>query len=295
MPKDLFILKTRVACTLAPKKIHWLFRRALSLPISGILACSMLTGYAQPMAKLSPETLDGFNRYVKTTEASLQKRWDRKMPALWLYDDPGNRARALNGEVVIERLSNNPSSAIAGGIIHDWVGAMFIPGVSMEAVLDVLQDFNRHKQIYPEVVDSKLIKRDGNTYWSYLRLKKQKILTVVLDTEYEANYLQIEPNLWLCRSYSQKIAEVSEPETKDERDLPPGEDHGFLWRLNAYWQLEKVNDGVFVECRAVSLTRDVPSFVSWIINPIINDLPGDSLKGTLEASRKAVQASQTPK
>ena len=255
----------------------------------------MLTASAQPLAKLNPETVDGFNRYVKTTEESLQKRWDRKMPALWLYDDPGNRARALNGEIVIERLSNNPSAAVAGGIIHDWVGAMFIPRVSMADVLDVLQDFNRHKQIYPEVVDSKLIKRDGNTYWSYLRLKKQKIVTVVLDSEYKADYLQIEPNRWLCRSYSQRIAEVSEPETKNERDLPPGEDHGFLWRLNAYWQLEKVNDGVFVECRALSLTRDVPAFVSWIINPIINDLPGDSLKGTLEASRKAIQVSKTLK
>jgi hypothetical protein len=270
-------------------------RHSLSLPITAILAGTMLTANAQTMAKLKPETIEGFNRYVKITEASLQKRVDRKMPALWLYDDPGNRARALNGEIVIERLSNNPVSSGAGGIIHDWIGAMFIPGVSMEAVLNVLQDFNRHKQIYPEVIDSRLIKRDGNTYWSFLRLKKQRILTVVLNTEHQANYLQIEPNRWLCRSYSQKITEVSEPDTKNERDLPPGEDHGFLWRLNAYWQLEKTDDGVFVECRALSLTRDVPSIVSWIINPIINDLPGDSLKGTLEASRKAVEASKTPK
>jgi L-rhamnose mutarotase len=247
------------------------------------------------MAQLKPETLEGFNRYVKTTEALLQKRNDREIPPLWLYDDPGNRARALNGEIVTERLNNNSVAPVVGGIIHDWVGAMFIPGVTMEAVLNVLQDFNRHKQIYPEVIDSRLIKREGNTYRSYLRLKKQKILTVVLDTEHEASYLQIEPNRWFCRSYSQKIAEVSEPETKNERDLPPGEDHGFLWRLNAYWQLEKVKDGVFVECRALSLTRDVPSLVSWIINPIINDLPGDSLRGTLEASRKAVQNSRAPK
>jgi hypothetical protein len=295
MPEDLPVTMTRVSCTFVSMMIQWLFRHALSLPILGILACTMLTAYAQPLAKLKPEAIEGFNRYVKATEASLQKRWDRNMPALWLYDDPGNRTRALNGEIVIERLNNNSVTPVDGGIIHDWVGAMFIPGVSMEAVLDVLQDFNRHKQIYPEVIDSRLIKRDGNTYWSYLRLKKQKILTVVLDTEYEAYYLQIEPNRWLCRSYSQKITEVSEPETKNERDLPPGEDHGFLWRLNAYWQLEKVKDGVFVECRALSLTRDVPSFVSWIINPIINDLPGDSLQGTLEASRKAVLTSKAHK
>ncbi len=254
-----------------------------------MVTCSSLTINAQSTVKLKPETVDGFNRYVKTVEASLQQRWEKKLPTLWLYDNPENRGRVLHGEIVTERLSTPQSATVIGGIIHDWVGALFIPGVSMEAVLNVLQDFNRHKQIYPEVIDSKLIKREGNTYWSYLRLRKQKIITVVLDTEYQATYSQIEPNRWLCRSYSRKIAEVSAPETNNERELSPGEDHGFLWRLNAYWQIEKVKEGVFVECRALSLTRDVPSYVGWLINPIINELPGESLKGTLEASRNAIQ------
>jgi hypothetical protein len=147
-PKGLSILMTRISCGVAPTGKHWLMRRSLSLSISGILACSMLTAQAQPMAKLKPETLEGFNRYVKTTEASLQKRRDRKMPALWLYDDPGNRARALNGEIVIERLSNNSDTPVAGGIIHDWV-AMFILGPDGSRAR-CLQDFNRHKQIYPK-------------------------------------------------------------------------------------------------------------------------------------------------
>ena len=267
-----------------------LLRIAQILGISGFLACSVLTAIAQPIAKLKPETIEGFNRYVKTTEESLQKRWERKMPTLWLYDNLANRERTIHGEIVTERLNNNQMTAVPGGLVHDWVGAMFIPGATLDALLDVLQDFNQHKQIYPDVIDSKLIKRNGNTYWSYLRLKKQKILTVVLDTEHEANYLQLDLNRWLCRSYSRKIAEVSEPGTQNERELPPGEDHGFLWRLYVYWQLEKANRGVFVECRALSLTRDVPSLVSWIVNPIINELPGESLKSTLEATRKAVQA-----
>lgn len=268
----------------------------MQVPVILVLFASFVsTAVAQPIARLKPETLEGFNRYVKIAEESLKKRWEKQIPALWLYENQDNRTRAIQGEIVTERLSDHQMSPLPGGLIHDWVGAMFIPGTTLDALLDVLQDFNRHKQIYPEVIDSRLIKRDGDTYWCYLQLRKQKILTVVLATEHEVNYIRLDPNRWLCRSYSRRIAEITEPGTQNERELPPGEDHGFLWRLNVYWQLEKVNKGVFVECRALSLTRDVPAFVSWIINPIINELPGESLKNTLEATRKAVQAGKISK
>ncbi|MFN8006450.1 MAG: hypothetical protein U0V70_05385 [Terriglobia bacterium] len=263
---------------------------SLRLGVIATALCFNLTASAQAIAKLRPETLASFNDYVKSAESSIQLRIEKKIPALWLYENPENRARALQGKIVTERLNTPQTGAVAGGMIHDWIAGMFIPGASIGEVLQVLQDFNRHKQIYPEVIDSKLIKRDGNTYLSYLRLKKEKIITVVLDTEHEATYLQVEPNRWVCRSYSRKIAEVNAPDTSDEKELPPGEDHGFLWRLNAYWQLQQVSEGVFLECRAVSLTRDVPTMLAWLINPIISDLPGESLRGTLEASRAAIQA-----
>ena len=36
------------------------------------------------------------------------------------------------------------------------------------------------------------------------------------------------------------------------------------------------------------MTRDVPSALAWIIEPIILKLPRDSLKATLEATRRAL-------
>jgi hypothetical protein len=48
------------------------------------------------------------------------------------------------------------------------------------------------------------------------------------------------------------------------------------------------DDGVDVECRAISLTRDVPRGLGWIIDPIVKKLPKESLVSTLEATRKAL-------
>ena len=51
---------------------------------------------------------------------------------------------------------------------------------------------------------------------------------------------------------------------------------------------EEGEGGAYVECRAISLTRDVPTGLGWIIAPIIQKLPGESLIHTLEATRQAI-------
>ena len=72
--------------------------------------------------------------------------------------------------------------------------------------------------------------------------------------------------------------------------LPPDTGYGFLWRLYSYWKFQERDSGVYIECRAISLTRDVPLGLGWIIEPIIQKLPQESLIKTLEATRQALNA-----
>ena len=74
----------------------------------------------------------------------------------------------------------------------------------------------------------------------------------------------------------------------DERKLPPGTGHGFLWKLDSYWRFEERDGGVYLECQAVSLTRDVPAGLGWLIDPIVRNLPRESLVNTLRATRTAL-------
>jgi hypothetical protein len=55
-------------------------------------------------------------------------------------------------------------------------------------------------------------------------------------------------------------------------------------------RFEERDAGVVVECRAISLTRDVPLGLGWAIEPIIKKLPKKSLINTLEATRQALHA-----
>ena len=168
---------------------------------------------------------------------------------------------------------------------------VFVPGPTGEAALALVQDYENHKEIYkPDVLGSKLISHDGNDFKIFLRLLKKKIITVVLDTDHDVHYQSLDSKRWFCRSYTTRIAEVEDPGTPKERVLQPDTGYGFLWRLYSYWRFQEKDGGVYVECRAISLTRDIPLGLGWIIEPIIRKLPRESLINTLKATRAALRA-----
>ncbi len=244
---------------------------------------------AQPRVKLNPETLEAFESFVEESERLLEKRLGGELPFLWTDDDPGRREMLRNGEILIETPAGIPD--IKGGLLHVWLGAMFVPEATGPRVLVVLQDYDRHQDWYPEVVDSKLLGSDGDTLSGYQRLLKKKVLTAVLNTRHEARYRQVSEGRWAGSSRSTRIAEVENAGKKGERELPVGEDSGFLWRLHVYWSIEEAEGGAFVECLTVSLSRQVPWGLGWMIKPIVTSLPRESLEGTLQATRLAVRGS----
>ncbi len=249
-------------------------------------------------AELKQETLDAFKKYVEAAEANMQLRVRGDKPFLLVDAQPEKRKEVLTGQVPIEHLNELPEFDVPDGMIHDWVGSVFIPATPGQ-VLEVLRDYDHHKDIYPEVIDSRTIESSPDKLTGYLRLKKKKVITVVLDTEHEVFYQQLPEGRWYIHSYSTRINEISDFGEKTQKILPAGEGHGFLWELYAYWFLEPMEGGTIAECRAISLTRDIPFGLGWIIKPFVTALPRESLTQTLAATRDAVikreQATSSPK
>ena len=84
---------------------------------------------------------------------------------------------------------------------------------------------------------------------------------------------------------ARRLREVKDAGKPNERELPPGTGDGYLWRLYSYWRYEERDGGTWVECQAISLTRDVPTGLGWLIDPIIRTLPRESLANTLRETR----------
>jgi hypothetical protein len=239
--------------------------------------------------QLNPKTLEAFAAYIRNTEREMEKSLHIPESFLWSQHAPGRTQLVDQGQVVAQFSSGQGPVKVSDGLIHDWITAAWIPDSNIRKILAVIQDYDNHKNTYkPEVTDSKLIRRDGNDFQVYLRLLKKKIITVVLDTDHEVHYCPVDQVRWVCRSYTTRIAEVENAGKPDERVLEADFGYGFLWRLYSYWRFEERNAGVVVECRAISLTRDVPFGLGWAVEPIIQKLPRESLIKTLEATRQAL-------
>lgn len=251
-----------------------------------------MPGGAKPTV-LRPETLKAFTAYVRAAEAKMEKSISDGSAFLWPDADAERSRQVSEGRIVAEFWSGQGPAKVPKGLIHDWIGAAYVPATTLKETLALIQDYDNHKNIYkPEVIDSKLITRRGDDFQIYLRLLKKKILTVVLDTDHEVHYRSLEATRWDCRSRATRIAEVENAGSDKEKVLAPDTGYGFLWRLSTYWRFEERDGGVYAECRAISLSRDVPLGLGWIIEPIIQKLPKESLINTLAATRQALQAAK---
>jgi hypothetical protein len=240
--------------------------------------------------QLKPETLLAFTRYIGDAEAAMDQTLDQ--PFLWSDRTPERARQVRQGAAIAELWSGKRPVKVPDGLIHDWIGAACIPDTSLKKTLALIEDYDNHKNIYkPDVIDSKLISRRGDDFQIYLRLLKKKIITVILDTDHDVHYFSLDALRWCCYSRTTRISEVDDAGKPSEKIRPPDTGYGFLWRLNSYWRFQQRDGGVYVECRAISLTRDVPKGFGWMIEPIIEKLPRESLKATLEATRRALRVS----
>ena len=227
---------------------------------------------AQLIVKLSPESDRAFDAYIKTTESQLDWR--------------PHVALDKNSTVKIIPAAPNPTIDLPGVIIHDWTAAILIPGASLEKALTVLQSYDDYKKIYaPQVTESKLYSHQGNHWISYLKLyKRAGLLPAIFETEYDVEYRNLDRTRWAVLSRSTKVAEIDGGQV-----LPVGTGHGYLWRLNANWLVEQRPTGLYLECRAISMSRDIPLGLAWAIKPMVITLPRDSLQQTLDATARALR------
>jgi hypothetical protein len=241
-----------------------------------------------------------FNRYVAAAEAQIDEQLSRGQPYLWVEGLPPARRDAAEaqlqaGQVVIQRLDatgkSDPGKPISApdGMIHHWIGTVFIPGATLAQTLSLEEDYDHQQEYFhPDVMRSRILRHDGNDFTIELRLYKKKVITSVLDTEHQVHYAFVDATHAWSRSRTIRIQEVDRAGEPDESLEPEGRDRGLLWRMNTYWRFEQKDGGTYVECQSISLTRDIPTGLGWLIGPYVNSVPRESLTSTLETTRAAV-------
>jgi hypothetical protein len=267
-----------------------------------LLFLSALTGTSARAAQLKPETDAAFQHYVSVTEAQMDDdvRLNRFLVIDRLPDLQRKQAydQLQQGEVYIEELhtrENQHPIHIPSGLIHHWVGVIFVPNSTASQVEAVLHDYDDEAEIYkPDIRKAKLIEQNGDDSKIYLQFYSRTIVTVVLNAYFTVVEKQLGAKRIQSVSRSTRVAEVANWDGPDEHERPDGGDHGYMWRLNSYWRIEEKDGGAYVENESITLTRTVPPLLEWLIGPLTKSIPHDVLVHTLTNTRKAVVKAETP-
>lgn len=257
------------------------------------MAALLLWGAAcLPAAHVTPAAERAFDAYA----GNLERRLDEQHAGADTYlavlgaegPTPAEAERRLgSGALRIEPV-NGGTWAVPGALMHHWRAATFVPGVTSSEMLALLRDLNHLSRYYaPQIVSSRALAGKGT---SLIRFKKQRVVTVVLDAEFQGSNGLIDNVRGYSLSRSTHVWQVEDAGTTHEHRRPEGDDDGFLWRLNSYWSFLQTPDGLLIECEAVSLTRDIPLGLGWLISPIIESLPRESLEFTLKQTKNALIA-----
>jgi hypothetical protein len=285
-----------------------LFRRHLYLAfvflfvflfVWGLIPGLLGLGLQARAADLKQKTTDAFNRYVAVTEARMAG--ELKPGGAFLFADrPASSEemrdafnRLKHGEILVERQEtklDGKEVEVPDGMVHHWVGIVFIPGATMEQTLAVVKDYDRRGETFrPEVIAAHVITRQGDDYRVFMRLYERRFTTVVFNTEYAIHWGRVDAAKQYSHSVSVRVAEVKDPNHPDGAEVPVGHGNGYLWRLNSYWRFDERDGGVYIQCEALSLTRDIPFGLAWLIKPLVTKIPKQSLDRVLGRTRELVQ------
>jgi hypothetical protein len=238
-------------------------------------------------ADLTSRALVGWAEYVNATEA--RRALERPRPAKFMAIEfagsgAADRRAILAGGLVVRRAPESTRGGraidISDALVHHWIGAVFVPGISLDALLAWLKEGPPPQA---DVLKASVLARHGDEMKVYLRLRRTKIVTVIYDTEHTVRFTRVDGTRASSTSVATKIVEIDQAGTSKERALPAGRDSGYLWRLNAYWRYESVDGGVLVECESLTLSRRVPFGLQTVASPIISSTARESMEAALRA------------
>lgn len=223
-------------------------------PAGLLLVVFALTGVTVSAIEISPDTTAAWNRYVATAVSHLHEGAGASCPAV-----PSGRAIDIDG-----------------GTVHHWKGATVVRGTTVDKVVYSLM----RRGIPPpqdDVLESRVLGRNGNSMRVYLKLARSAIVTVVYHTEHDVTFTRYSAVHATSRSVSTRIVEAD------------GNDRGFLWRLNSYWRYTQAGDNVRIDLESLSLSRDIPLVVRPVASPVIGRIARESVARTLSSVQRFLQ------
>lgn len=263
------------------------FRSAL-LQLLIIFAAAGLS-YA---AELNQQTVVAWENYIASVRTHVQERANGKSMFLWADEDPARRQQLNSGEIIISPVGNSHPILIPHGLISHWLGAVFIPGASIQDLSAVVNDYSRYSVIYrPTLIKAELLNSsDGEPQFSILWVQKVLFVTAAFYTEFNSNYFALDNRRGYMTLSTARVQQIEHYGEKDERRLAPDEGSGYLWRLISFARFAERDGGLYLELEVIGLSRDLPGSVRLLLKPVMDHVPRRALAAKLDQTREAIRS-----
>ena len=241
-------------------------------------------------AELKQQTVEAWDTYVRGATMRMEKRASEQSPFLWMDEKSDRTQRVRAGEVLVAPVDSDNPHTVPHGLIHHWIGAIFLPNAKLDDVMGVLYDYDHYKDFYkPMVVKSKLLERTTDrAKITLLMMQKTFSVTAAVETENEVRIVRLDANRGYSISHSVRVQEIADYGQPREHALPEGQGPGYVWRVFSVSRLERRDGGVYVEMETIAMSRGIPLALRWMIKPLVEALPRNTLLATLTDTRDAV-------
>jgi hypothetical protein len=263
------------------------FRSAL--PYLLIISAAGASSYA---AELGHQALSAWENYVASVKVTMQERLNGKSPFLWIDEDSMRGRRLRSGEIIISPIDNTHPLSVPHGLIHHWIGAVFIPGAKIEDLTAVAGDYGRYNDIYrPTFVKAELLQSAAEDQkFSILWVQKVFLLTAAFYTELDSSYVALSSRKGYMTFFTTRVQQIENYGEKDEQRLAPDEGSGYLWRLVSFARFEERDSGLYLELEVIGLSKDLPGSLRFLLKPVIDHVPRQALATKLDQTRQAIQS-----
>lgn len=259
-----------------------------------IVLGSVLASPRASAASLEPATLRAWEQYVKSAVTQMEQRSRPGQTYLWVDEVPDRLAKVKAGEIVVSPVGPQNPKRVPSGLIHDWIGAVFIPDARLNDVVGVVRDYARYKDLFqPAVVDSKLTAAGENDdCFSMVLMNQSFFAKFALDADYQATHVLLDDRRAYSISRTVRVQEIENYGSPSENKLNEGTGRGILWRLFSIARYMERDGGVYIEIEAFGLSRDIPGSVRWFVEPIVRNVSRQSLKTSLQQTERGVRSSR---
>jgi len=258
-------------------------KSASALAVLFLLLFVKLLEAAEP----KQETLRAWDEYIQIVNLSVARSAAGSSQFLWTDESPDMTRRLQQNEVVV---TNHDPEEIPHGMIHDWVGAVVVPNVTLDQALSVVEDYDRYNEFYqPLVRKCTTLARDGDRVrLNLVATQKAFSVTAVVKTEEQVQVVRLGPKKAYITSSAVQIQEIADYGRPTEHPFSESLRPGYVWREVTVQRLEERDGGVYIELETIVLSRGMPHGFRWLIKPLVDELPRKLMLETLNDTRTAV-------